>query len=241
MAGAAVPADDGYTRIFCGHADIFSPISRYAPVSLEELRRFGFDYAALGHVHNNCEDTELEGRVRYCGFGEGRSFDELGEGGVWIAEINGDSFACKRKILSKRAFYTDAVRIDTADDLASLRAKIRARMAEKGYAAGAYLRLTLEGAADDMLIRDICSLEGEIAEECGLDFLEIRDATMPVLDGEYLERDMTLRGALYRTLRPKLVSADEEERRKAIKALRIGLAAIDGKNVFAFSGKGGQK
>ncbi len=241
LAGVAIPADDGYLRIFCGHADIFSPVSRYAPITVDELRRFNFDYAALGHVHNKCDEAELDGRVRYCGFGEGRSFDEIGEGGVWIVEVCESSFACERKILSKRAFYLENVQVGADDDVASLRTKICLMMREKAYGEGAYIRFTLEGIADDALVRGIRSLAGEISSECGIEFLEIHDATMPIIDGEYLERDTTLRGALYRTLRPKLVSADNEERKKAIRALKIGLAAIDGKSIFAVSEKGGHR
>ena len=241
LSGVDVPDDNGYARIFCGHADLNSPISRYAPLSVAELERFGFDYAALGHVHNKWEDSELGGRVRYCGFGEGRSFDEIGQGGVWIVDIDGDEFKCERKILSTRAFYLECVQAAAEDTPASLKEKICLLMKEKGRGEGAYVRLTLEGVADDATVRDICALESEIAQECSLDFLEIRDATMPVLDGEYLQRDTTLRGALYRTLLPKLVSRDDAERRRAMRALRIGLAAIDGKSVFAFGEKGGQK
>ena len=56
--------------------------------------------------------------------------------------------------------------------------------------------------------------------------------TLPQMDGDYLERDTTLRGELYRTLLPKLTSENADERRLASRALRIGLAAIDGRSVF---------
>ena len=41
-----------------------------------------------------------------------------------------------------------------------------------------------------------------------------------------------MRGEIYRTLLPKLTSADVEERRRATLALKIALAAIDGNSVF---------
>ena len=58
------------------------------------------------------------------------------------------------------------------------------------------------------------------------------DSTLPVYDGSYLEKDVTVRGEIYRKLMPKLVSADAEERRQALLALKIALTAIDGGNVF---------
>jgi hypothetical protein len=53
-------------------------------------------------------------------------------------------------------------------------------------------------------------------------------------------RDITVRGAFYRALLDKLRSDDPEERRLALRALRIGLLAIDGKRFTEEDeGKGG--
>ena len=60
-------------------------------------------------------------------------------------------------------------------------------------------------------------------------YAEIEDMTVALPDGAALEKDGTLRGEFYRTLRPYLVSDDSAERERALRALRIGLAAIDGK------------
>ena len=59
--------------------------------------------------------------------------------------------------------------------------------------------------------------------------LTIRDRTCPVFGAEYLAQDMTIKGELYRTLLPRLSSADEQERTLAAEALRIGLLALDGR------------
>ena len=72
----------------------------------------------------------------------------------------------------------------------------------------------------------------KIAEETGLEYLEIVDYTLPVYDGKYLEKDVTIRGEVYRALLPKLSSADKNEKRQALLALKIALAAIDSNNVF---------
>jgi hypothetical protein len=75
----------------------------------------------------------------------------------------------------------------------------------------------------------------KLIADSGAEYIEIIDDTMPAIDGEYLARDTTLRGELYRTLLPKLSSEDGNERKLAARALRIGLAAIDGKNIFGVS------
>lgn len=236
LSGADIPEDNGYVRIFCGHADLASPVSRYAPVTLEELERFGFAYAALGHVHNRWSVSELGGRARYCGFAEGRSFDELGEGGVWIVDTDGEKCSCERKILSERAFYILDTEVQAEDTAESLAEKIRTLAKSLEGSGEKHLRIRLGGVADDALLKDIYGRAEELRESQGLAELEFIDETMPLLDGEYLERDTTLRGELYRILLPKLSSADEAERRTAIRALRIGIAAIDGRSIFNTNG-----
>ena len=116
LLNATVPEDNGYLKLLCAHADMSSAISRYAPISLAELSKFGFAYSALGHIHNRDEKEDAEGRVRYSGFAEGRSFDELGEGGVFIVDV--DEFTCnvKRTVLSSRAFYINEFNVSSISE-----------------------------------------------------------------------------------------------------------------------------
>ena len=92
------------------------------------------------------------------------------------------------------------------------------------------MRLTLVGASDPEELYDLDAVAEAV--KGALLSLDIRNETVPVPSVEYLERDTTLRGELYRLLLPRLTSASAEERRIAVKALRIGLAAIDGRSVF---------
>ena len=240
LRNAEIPADNGYVRIFCGHADISSPVSRYGPISERELKKFDFAYAALGHVHNAWNTEIMEGKARYCGFGEGRSFDELGDGGVWIVDVDGESLACERRILSNKAFYILKVELYAEDTVSSAKERICAQIKEEKFSLNAQLRLVLYGVAQENTVKDILAAADEICSDCGLEYMEITENVMPALDGEYLERDTTLRGELYRVLRPKLLSVDFEERERAVKALKIGLAAIDGRSVFGADEKGGR-
>ena len=61
--------------------------------------------------------------------------------------------------------------------------------------------------------------------------LEIDDKTSPTFDGGLLERDMTMRGELYRELLPILTGGTPEERATASAALKLGLAALEGRNI----------
>lgn len=221
--------DNGYLKLLCAHTDMASPLSRYAPISYAELSRFDFAYSALGHIHNqNYED--MLSRIQYCGFAEGRSFDELGEGGVLIADVDEIECKVKRIKLSSRAFYIENLNLGNDIDLA--KEKICKFILEKEFPENSYLRLNVLGSVDAQTIKALKNTTEKIAEETGLEYLEIVDYTLPVYDGKYLEKDVTIRGEVYRALLPKLSSADKNEKRQALLALKIALAAIDSNNVF---------
>ena len=230
LLSASMPEDNGYLKLLCAHADMSSPLSRYAPISLAELARFGFAYSALGHIHNREEKEDSEGRVRYCGFAEGRSFDELGEGGVFVVDVDELSCSARRIVLSSRAFYVEEFNISSA--ITDAREAICAFLKEKNDSSGTYVRLALTGTADAQTVKSIKSAVEEICERAEIEYLEIEDATLPIYDGKYLEKDVTVRGEIYRMLLPSLTSADAEERKRASMALKIALSAIDGNNVF---------
>ena len=221
---SAAASDKRETRILCAHGDLETPTSRYAPVMLSDVRRHGFDYVALGHVHNV---ENVHNSVRYCGFAEGRSFDELGEGGVLIVDLEpGGEPSVTRHTVCSQKYMWETLSVDGACDGEQLRSIIGNKLSEYAGGVPTHLRLELVGALpieDKPWVAETDSYEG-IASLC------IIDNTLHLPDGGYLERDTTLRGEFYRSLRSWLFSEEPDKRALALKALKIGLAAIDGKD-----------
>ena len=105
--------------------------------------------------------------------------------------------------------------------------RIRALIEEKQFGERTSLRLTLRGLTGT----DVGDLGAFSAEELGVFSLEIRDETSPAYDADRFMTDMTVRGAFYRVIAPMLESEDEEQRRIAAEALRVGFAALDGSDL----------
>ncbi len=212
--------------LLCAHADVDMPTSRYAQIPSSTLARFGYDYIALGHVHKY---TEIAPSIRYVGFCEGRAFDELGEGGVLIVETNGlGELSVERKILSDTKYIIDELSVDGADTPEELVEKVSGHIKKLAADGGIYLRLELVGSiapeAQEGMARIDTSLDSNLLS------CEIINSTLALPSGDFLARDTTLRGEFYRSLEPLLASVDADERRRALEALRIGLAAIDGRD-----------
>ena len=214
-------------NILLAHGDLYSPISKYAPISPAALEASGLDYAALGHVHK-ADPPFRFGRTTaaYCGFPEGRGFDEQGFGGALIVTLykDGRTPLTDRIVLSERQYLTEHLDVSGCDSRSAIASEITRHIEQKGYGTETRLHLILEGA-----VSPDCSAPAANSVESRLGLLRITDATSPVYDAELLENDLSLRGALYRRLLPALSSADEGERAVAAEALRLGLAALEGK------------
>lgn len=217
--------------LLLAHADIYSPISKYAPLSLKTLETSGFAYAALGHVHKAEEPLKAGSTtVSYCGFPEGRGFDELGFGSameITVDTVSGDVTA-RRVTLSTRRYMIESVDVTGAGSINEIRSAVLRSVKEKGYGKETSLRVILTGSVSPDISADV-HID---AEEAGLSLLEVENTTSPIYDNETLKNDISLRGALYRRLLPALSSDDKRERAVACEALRMGLAALDGKQLL---------
>ena len=231
LSGETPVGEDGYLHLLCAHADLASPVSRYAPVTVGDIVSFGIDYAALGHIHQSPEPQRIGStEIRYCGFAEGRSFDELGEGGVWIVSLDvGEKPAIERRIISVQRYEEAQMSVDGCESQSELTGRTVSLLNTFSAQQRTHLRLTLTGAADpewiSRLISDVQTYRH------GLASLTLCNETVPVIDGAALQKDVTLRGALYRTLYMSLIDDDPETRQTAARALQIGLAAIEGRSI----------
>ncbi|MBQ9748221.1 MAG: DNA repair exonuclease [Clostridia bacterium] len=229
------PMSRGRINILAAHADLGGN-SENCPLSVQDIARSGFDYVALGHIHKGT-DVKVAGGTYYAYSGclEGRSFDECGIKGVIVAELTKHggqleaSFSKRR--LCKRHYEKLSADITGVDSDEVLTERLRSAVAAAGYGADVLLRLRLTGKISP----DIKLHPSRItAQMLGLFYLEIEDASSPLLSYDELKNDISIRGALFRELLPMLESENEEERQIAADALRLGLAALDGEDVVDF-------
>ena len=230
LAEATPPEKGNWNHLLCAHAELNTPLTRYCPLTEGDIRRFEIDYAALGHIHRPPSE---EGTIRYSGFGEGRSFDETGDGGVLLITIEGNEPpVVARRILSRRRYVTRELDVTDYVGSAEIQTEILAICGEEGKRAGTNLRLTLVGAAEEDAVTEVLYMEkGAFPEIAALESLELKNLTVPYTDSASLSKDVGLRGAFYRELLPQLTSEDPAVRKKAVMAVKIGLAAIEGRTI----------
>ena len=230
LKNVTLPSFNG-TRLLCAHGELGVSISKYAPIQPSELEALGFSYAALGHIHKG---TEIggEGNIRaaYCGFPEGRAFDEQGDGGAISVTLNGTDAKLEKLIFSEKRYLLDTVDVSGANSDNSLAQTLEKYLSDNGYGKETALRLTLSGTTDADFCADLSLTEKLLSPR--LAQLELIDLTVPDFDARALENDHTLRGEVYRTLKPLLESDSPEKRKTAYEALKVALLAIEGRRII---------
>ena len=88
LAGFHAEKQPGVTDVMVLHGEVGVPGSPYGPLSEADIAASGMDYIALGHIHEG-SGLRRAGDTFYAwpGCPEGRGFDETGEKGVLLAEL----------------------------------------------------------------------------------------------------------------------------------------------------------
>lgn len=223
LDGVSVP-EDGQIHLLCLHGAVNEPGSEYGNIGRVQIAQSGFAYLALGHVHQY-SGVQKEGQSVwvYPGCPEGRGFDETGDKGAVLVDIESGAAdvrfvtLCRRRYRVLHADITDSTPMDALE------------------------RVMPETAADD-----ICRVifTGELGGQ-GLDLraleedlsrrfyaLELRDETRVARSIWHGAGEDSLRGLFLADLRARYDAAnDDNEKERIISAVRFGLAAMDGRDI----------
>ena len=212
--------DEGLVSFGCFHGDTSTPFSRYGPITQEEIDRCGLDYLALGH-HHAASGIRMTGATYYAwpGCPEGRGFDETGEKGIYLGRTDG--YACELDFLplAHRRYRQESLDITGQSPEEALRAFLSRSDPQD------ILRLCLTGERQADL--DLAALTALAAPHAYS--ITIQDATtLPQSLWARKEED-TLTGLFLRSMAQKIAEASPEERPFLERAVRFGLAALEGR------------
>lgn len=122
----------------------------YAPCSISELTQKGYQYWALGHIHQP-EVIQKSPWIVYSGNPQGRKINELGPRGCYLVEVDDSLEVSSHSFVPLDVVRWAHLEIDLSNvpDFTSLREKISSRFSSALQEAGDRLlavRLTLTGA-----------------------------------------------------------------------------------------------
>ena len=225
--------DSSKINIVCGYADLDGDInSTNCPISSQEMNRFGADYYAFGSHHKKTEFVKKGASMySYCGSLECTGFDNPYVGGVKLLNIDyadGElSMDGKNIAFGHLQFVTEVIDITGVNANNEITNRISQLISKKKYGAETALRIELVGDIDPRFIVPN-HLE---CDAFGLYLFDMVDKTLPMYGAEHFKRDMTVAGEIYRRMLPMLTSDNESDRLVAARAFRVGLAALENRNI----------
>lgn len=220
MNGFLADADE-IPKVMVLHGVLGDETSVYNPIPEIVVNASGLTYLALGHAHKR--EIRQIGRttVGNPGFAMGRGFDELGPGGALYVELEEDACRVEPVDLGSRIYQTLTVNV-TDDPLASVEAALPEETGRDIY------RITLTGTCPTP---DLSALSAALSPRFYA--LELIDRTLPPLElWKDVEED-SLKGEFLRQLKTCYDAEDaaEEDRRLVARAVGLGLALMEGREV----------
>lgn len=223
--------DDTKINILLAHGFVNMPQSSCNVLMRSDIENSGFDYIALGHIHTH-GGFEKAGKTvfSYPGCAVGRSFDECGYKYAIVGTITKDAREADVRLTtykcSDRRF--EIAKTDISGSRSEEEAFSKIAEATSQYGEDTSLRIILEGAVSPEVQISFEDIRRIVKAPL---YVEFFDETLPLFDAESLKNDMTIMGAFYRALEPRLLSDDAAERKLAATALRYGLSALSGRDI----------
>lgn len=197
-------------------------------VHIRQLKNKGIDYLALGHIHSYKEET-LDSRGVYCYSGclEGRGFDECGEHGFVLLDIDEDTRQCTRKFIpmAQRQIYAVDIDVTGSNSTIDMERRIEAELKAHTYPDTSLMKFVLVGEVDVECEKNIDYLVKQF--EHRFYFLKIYDETKLHVDYKDFEKDISLKGEFVRTVMKEEELSEEEK----AEIIRYGIQILAGEEV----------
>lgn len=197
-------------------------------INLRELKNRSIDYLALGHIHSY-KEAALDGRGVYCYAGclEGRGFDECGEHGFVVLDIDEESFTGVREFVSSggRNLFELEVDITGCKDSMDISERINTVIEACCYGKNNLVKIILTGAVDVECEVNLDFLSKHFADE--FYYTRIKNDSSYSIDYENFSKDCSLKGEFVRRVMAE-DSLNEDEKAQVI---RYGILALRGEEI----------
>ena len=192
-------------------------------IALPMLRGKNIRYLALGHIHSHSEGRlDDDGTYAYCGCLEGRGFDECGEKGFVLLDVEGDRIGTRFVPFAARRLWDVAVEITELTTVSQLQSAMEAASAH--IPSDDLVKFTLTGSYTMETQKDLAFLRKML--EGRFYFVKIKDESRLKIDRESYEHDASLKGEFIRMVMASDKSEEEKDR-----IICCGIRALSGEEV----------
>lgn len=190
---------------------------QYNPMKKNQLKKLGFDYIALGHIHKPDYNIEENQNIIYPGSTISRGFDELGKHGVIVGNIEKNNLKIEFIPMDNKEFQELQFSVDNILDIETLAQKLNELILEKNN----LYKIILIGKRKFEI--SVSTLYKLIQSE---NIIKIKDKTEPDINIEELANETSLRGIFVSEILEEM-KKNNYTQEELEKALEIGLSVLD--------------
>lgn len=211
------------------HGDV-NPRAEEHPIFLSRLQGKNIDYLALGHLHSYREEPiDNRGVYAYSGCLEGRGYDECGEKGFVLLDINEEAKTIEKTFVpfAQRTIYDLKVDITGCTDSGDITGRIETCLSENGITGNdeddkTIAKITLTGEYPVENEKDLETLQSTFS----IRFLSLRidDTSTDLIIPERYQNDHSLKGEFIR----RVLNAEDLTEEEKKKVIRLGIMSLRG-------------
>lgn len=192
-------------------------------INLKQLKNKNIDYLALGHIHNYKQE-KLDNRGIYCypGCLEGRGFDEVGEKGFVILNIEDQKVQTEFIPFAQRNLYEVEVDITGCIENQEIEGKIEEKI--QSIPEKSLVKIVLTGEVDLENNIDVPYLVKKFEER--FYFLKIYNKTSVKIDYMKYQYDASLKGEFIRLVLQQEITDEEKSQ-----IINTGIKALSGEEI----------
>ncbi len=196
-------------------------------INLKDYCDKGIDYLALGHIHSYTEGVLLpDGVYCYPGCLEGRGFDECGDHGFVMLDIDERNFSLMRQFVSFAARRLYEFEVDISGCMSTYEVINRMEALERlSSYRNDLVRFVLVGETDIDSEKNLGLIEEHFQDD--FYFVTVRDRSVTRVDYRQFRLDKSLKGEFVRLLEGKQGISEE----KKAEIIRCGIQALNGEEI----------
>ena len=192
-------------------------------VNLDALKHKNIDYLALGHLHSyRLGRLDERATYAYSGCLEGRGFDECGQKGFILLDIQAKHLNTSFIPFARRTLEEIKVDITNLSSLREIKSAITSAL--EGISKDSLIRIVFTGSFDEQTQKYLQLATTELQNQYF--YVQIKDKTTPKLDLDKYRYDLSIAGEFVRTVRASDLSKEEQDR-----VIVLGLRTLNGEEV----------
>lgn len=225
-------ASQGQFQILMLHGEADQEVSQYHPIDMQAILQMGIDYCALGHRnHPICWGREGAVWAAYAGSPASVSFEDPGDPGFWIVELEKEGTSClrhlQRRQTGRRRFVTQEITLRGEQEVETIGDRITASFSSANRRRD-FCRVVLTGERGGFLPIDAETLRRLLVPSRFFS-LTIVDQTTPELSYDRIREANpdNLLGRYIETMQERIRKAGSERERELLEsALAAGVEAL---------------